>query len=219
MPLIRAVLFDMIGTTVMEKDPQVVNRCFENAFHEHGIPVTHEVIRANRGKDKQEAIYQILGEHNADLALAQPVLHSFKNHFRNNLGNFQDNSGTDEIFSYLKDKGIYVGIGTGLSRDLFDPIVEHLKWTKYRFDYTGIAEEIGKGRPYPDMILGMIKMFSLNPRSLLKVGDTIADIDEGKNAGVITAAIASGTQPVDELLKHKPDHLIFKLPELKTIVP
>jgi phosphonatase-like hydrolase len=219
MALIRAILFDMIGTTVMEKDPQVVNRCFENAFHEHGIPVTHEVIRANRGKDKQEAIYQILGEHNADLALAQPVLHSFKNHFRNNLGNFQDNSEADEIFSYLKGRGICVGIGTGLSRDLFDPIVEHLKWNKYRFDYVGIAEEIGKGRPYPDMIFGMLKMFSLDPLSLLKVGDTAADIDEGKNAGVITAAIASGTQPVDELLKHKPDHLIFRLSELKTIVP
>ena len=69
------------------------------------------------------------------------------------------------------------------------------------------------------MILGMLKMYSLHPLSLLKVGDTTADIDEGKNAGVMTAGIASGTQPVDELLRHKPDHLIFELLELKIIVP
>ncbi|MGZ8518400.1 MAG: HAD family hydrolase [Chitinophagaceae bacterium] len=42
------------------------------------------------------------------------------------------------------------------------------------------------------MILDMLKKFSLQKEQFLKVGDTVADILEGKNAGVKTAAILSG---------------------------
>jgi phosphonoacetaldehyde hydrolase len=218
MPLIHAVLFDMIGTTVKEKKPSFINDCFGSAFSDHGITVTREQIRANRGMDKREAITNILREFNGVAVSAGLILDSFTTHISNNLDNFQEMEGTKEVIGFLKRKKIYVGIGTGLSRNLFDLIFHHLNWQAYRFDYIGMAENVGRGRPHPDMILEMLGRFSVEPSSFLKVGDTVADIEEGKNAKVLTVAMASGTQDIEVLKKHKPDFLIRSLLELQTII-
>ena len=55
-------------------------------------------------------------------------------------------------------------------------------------------------------------------RSISKCGDTIADIQEGKNAGVLTAAILSGTQNEREIAQQQPDFIIHSLAELQNIV-
>jgi phosphoglycolate phosphatase-like HAD superfamily hydrolase len=68
------------------------------------------------------------------------------------------------------------------------------------------------------MILDMMKKFRLNNSELLKVGDTITDIREGKNAGVLTAAILSGTQSQEELVSQEPDYVINSLSQLKDII-
>jgi phosphonoacetaldehyde hydrolase len=218
MPLIHAVLFDMIGTTVEEKNPSFINDCFGSSFSDHGIAVTREQIRANRGMDKREAITNILREFNGVTVSTESILNSFTTHISNNLDNFQEMEGTREVIGFLKRKKIYVGIGTGLSRNLFDLIFHHLNWPAYRFDYIGIAENVGRGRPHPDMILEMLGKFPVEPSSFLKVGDTVADIEEGKNAKVLTAAMASGTQDINVLKKHQPDFLIRSLLELQTII-
>jgi phosphoglycolate phosphatase-like HAD superfamily hydrolase len=61
------------------------------------------------------------------------------------------------------------------------------------------------------MIIDMMKSFSLSADSILKVGDTIAYIIEGKNAGVKTVAILSGTQGENEIRSYQPDYVIKKL--------
>jgi phosphoglycolate phosphatase-like HAD superfamily hydrolase len=57
---IKAILFDIIGTTVLEKDPNLINSCFENAFRQNNVKVEAAQIKANRGKDKSEIIKNIL---------------------------------------------------------------------------------------------------------------------------------------------------------------
>jgi beta-phosphoglucomutase-like phosphatase (HAD superfamily) len=60
MTKIRAVLFDMIGTTVLENDPTVISLCFGNAFRENSVEVHDDQIQNVRGMDKLEAIELIL---------------------------------------------------------------------------------------------------------------------------------------------------------------
>lgn len=214
----KAVLFDLNGTTVIEKDPQLVLNCFEYAFKDHGISVTKEIIKNNRGKDKHEMIKIILEETNHSVILTKSILVSFKEHLENNLNNFSENSGLRELLQYLKEKNIKIGIGTGFPREIFDGIFSYLKWEELDLDYMGIAEEIGKGRPHPDMIFDMMNKLIINKDELLKVGNTAADIQEGKNAGVATAVILSGTQAEEDLIKEKPDFVIRSLMELKEII-
>ncbi len=215
--IINGVLFDFIGTTVIETDPSMLNDCFVRGFKDHGVQVSSDIIRANRGKDKQEMIRDILVNLNQPLHLIELVLNSFRKHLQNNMDNFQENEGAIDVIRYMKERKIAVGLGTGLPRDLFENIFLHLQWNNIPFDYIGIAEEIGKGRPHPDMIFDMLAKCKLVNTEFLKVGDTVADIQEGKNAQVLTAAILSGTQDEKELTLQQPDFIIRHLTELKEI--
>lgn len=215
---IRGVLFDFMGTTANEKHPDMIHQCFIKSFRDHGIEVSDEMIRMNRGQDKKDMILFILNQYKQSEALLPGILSSFSSSLKNNLDNFTTNKETREIIPFLKGKNIVTGLGTGFPKDVFTLIFNHLEWKSVGFDYIGIAEETGKGRPHPDMIIDMLKKFSLQKEQFLKVGDTVADILEGKNAGVKTVAILSGTQEEKEILKQNPDFIIHHLRELKGIV-
>lgn len=81
------------------------------------------------------------------------------------------------------------------------------------------AEKVGKGRPDPAMIQEAMKCFGVtDPRSVVKVGDTKADIDEGKNAGCWTVAVLTGTQTVECLREKNPDFIINSVKELPNLL-
>jgi HAD superfamily hydrolase (TIGR01549 family) len=216
--MIKGILFDFIGTTVMEKDPTTINRCFKTAFADHGVLIDDESIRSGRGKDKMEMITDALKQMHHPVHLAAPILHSLGRHIESSMDNFSGNEGATDTIDHLKKNGVIVGIGTGLPRDIFEKIFDHLKWSTRQFEYIGIAAEIGKGRPNPDMILDMLKKCNLKSNEFLKVGDTVADIQEGKNANVMTAAILSGTQSEKEIASQRPDFIIHSLRQLWDIV-
>ena len=135
------------------------------------------------------------------------------------VSDFSSAPGTDEIFYYVKSLNIELGIGTGLPRSIFELISLQLGWNDGMFEYVGIAEEVGAGRPDPAMIIQMMKKLDINSGSeFLKVGDTAADIQEGKNAGVRTAVILSGTQDSDMLRNEKPDYVLESLSDIKKII-
>jgi phosphoglycolate phosphatase-like HAD superfamily hydrolase len=216
---IKAVLFDFIGTTVLEKD-DVINNAFKNAFSQVGIPFDSEMLHRNRGRDKREIIDSILGELCEEkISISQKIFHAFHSNIENSLGDFSLNHGTSEALQYLNAKQIKTGLGSALPRDLFDKIFCQLPWNKDSFHYIGIANEVGRSRPHPDMIFDMMRSLNMECKNeFLKVGDTTTDILEGKNAGVRTAAVLSGTQPEDLLRASNPDFILKDLNEILAIV-
>jgi HAD superfamily hydrolase (TIGR01549 family) len=215
---IRAVLFDLIGTSVREKDPATIENCVVRAFADHNIRVPPVLIRNQRGKAKREMISSLLVSLKAPLHLTPSVLKKFKEHFKGSLKNFETNEGFFELVTFLKNRGMLSGLGTGLTPDLADMLLQHLKWNREEFAYIGTANEAGRGRPHPDMINHMLSTLSLQPRQLLKVGDTAADIQEGKNAGTLTAVLLAGTQDEVSLVKLHPDFILHSLSELMEIL-
>ena len=217
--MLCAILFDFIGTTVKEKDPEIVNNCFEKAFAENNVPVEMSFLKKQRGKDKKLIIEEILRLQNMSLSLQEKIYSSFISNLKDNIDQFCENDGAKEIFSFLKKRNIRIGIGTGLSRNIFKEICIHLAWKMDSFDYIGITSEMKRSRPHPDMIFDMMKKLRITePNEILKIGDTIADIKEGKNAGTLTAVILSGTQNEKDLLKEKPDFVLRALTEIKEII-
>jgi len=215
----NAVLFDLIGTTVKEGGSDVILSCFRKAFAEHVLQTDVEIIKINRGREKRIMITEVLKHHHYDLSLVEPVYRSFKNQLENNLHQFYEYEDVPELFTYIKSKGIKIGIGTGLERDVFEKIYDKLGWNKYQFDFIGTGNDTIRSRPHPDMILDMLQQVNCKDRSaFLKIGDTVADIQEGKNAGVATAVILSGSQSKENLLKHEPDFILHSLLEIKKII-
>ena len=215
---ITAVFFDFIGTTILEKNNDVVIACFQNAFADHGIKVDKDVLKQHRGKNKEEMIAEVLKLENKDVKLQSKILAAFKKHFTNNLGQFQENKDLDAVMSHLRSKKAKVGVGTGLPRDVMQVLLEHFGWERFSFDYISTSDDIGKSRPNPEMIIDMMVKLHLNNFQFLKVGDTVADIQEGKNANVMTAALLSGTQNESVLRKENPDFVLKSLGELIQIV-
>ena len=215
----KAVLFDVIGTTVKEKDPETINRCFLKAFTDNKVIADRETLKANRGKDKLAVINLILDNTQQDTSLSNSIYNSFAKNVENEVENFYPATDAGEIFNYLRQRSIKIGLGTGLSRDLFEKILAHVKWDESLFDYIGISTEIGKSRPHPDMIHDFMHTLKItDPTQVFKIGDTVADIQEGKNAKVITGVILAGTQTKEELQKENPDFIFNSLSEIKSII-
>jgi phosphoglycolate phosphatase-like HAD superfamily hydrolase len=216
---LKAILFDFIGTLVVEKDSHVIHDCFQDAFKENGIALDPKIMRANRGKDKGEMIDILLANSANRESAKQRIYDSFALNIQKNVHRFAVNKGVSELILFLKTEDVKIGLGTGLPRSLFDTILLGLKVNTHPFDYVGIAEELGKGRPHPAMIIDMMERLDIKSGSeFLKLGDTVADIQEGKNAGVLTAAILSGTQTREELEREQPDFLLEVLTDLIPII-
>jgi len=82
-------------------------------------------------------------------------------------------------------------------------------------DYTAGADKIGAGRPDPAMIQHAMQRLGVrDPRRVLKVGDTAADVEEGKNAGTWTAAVLTGSQPEETLWAAGPDFVLASVAAL-----
>lgn len=217
--MIQAVLFDVIGTTVKEADPEIIPSCFQQAFDAHAVKVDLSVLKKNRGKDKRIMIREILYKQKQLLDLLEPIYRSFEQILENNLHQFSEVEGAGGVFHFLKEKGVKVAVGTGLPEKVFQQIFEHLHWQRYAFDYVGTASSVGKSRPQPDMIFDMMRKTGIQEAyHILKIGDTMADIQEGKNAGAQTAVVLAGTQDSSDLIAQGPDFVIKSLHDVKEIV-
>lgn len=204
------VLFDMIGTTVQDgSEKSVILESFKSAFSKQGIEVAYDAINEQRGKSKRQAIRNILGNMNLDLNDFQNVIYDqFMNTLQESILNFIEMPQASKVFETLKSKGIKIGIGSGLPLQFINQLLEHLSWNSDDFDYINSSAELSAGRPDPAMILDAIDVLKLGERNrILKIGDTVSDVMEGKNAEVLTAMVLSGTQLKENLGDLSPDFI------------
>ena len=69
-------------------------------------------------------------------------------------------------------------------------------------------------KPEPDVILASIRALNVPPDSCLLVGDSAADMEAGKRAGVRTCAVKWGYGNPQEMAKWEPDYWIDEPREL-----
>jgi phosphoglycolate phosphatase len=69
-------------------------------------------------------------------------------------------------------------------------------------------------KPAPDVIFAALKAMDADPAECLFVGDSPADMEAGKRAGVKTCAVRYGYGKEEKLAGHTPDYWISDLREL-----
>ena len=225
---IQLAMFDMAGTTVNDKvdgHPLMVISMLR-AFAKHGIELAPDLINKHRGKQKSEAIQTLLREV-AELSptdaerVGDGVYYDFLHELESNLSSISEIDGTTELFRYLKSKDIYVGVGSGFPMQVVQAIVSQLGWLdEGLLDYVGSADQIGVGRPNPKMILDAMERLNITDgRKVLKIGDTVVDVQEGKNAGAWTVAVLTGSQTKAQLMAAGPDYILSSIRELRMLIP
>lgn len=220
MKTIKMVVFDMAGTTVNENN--VVYKTLRKAINNAGFPVAlEEVLEQGAGKEKRAAVASILLTYAQikDDAITDRIYDTFLIMLEDAYAQLDitPQPNADAVFSALHKREIKVVLNTGYNRKTAQYIVDKLGWKEgFDFDFLVTATDVNKNRPEPDMILFAMKKFGIeNALNVIKVGDSIIDIEEGKNADCgFTVGITSGAHLYQQLQSASPDYIIDDLLEL-----
>ncbi len=203
----QAVVFDLDGTIVDSVDLIVVS--FQHAFREVlGREVGREEAIAYVGRPLREQMMAFSPEH-ADELVASYREFNHREHAR--MLKLYD--GILHLLDRLQKTGTKVGLVTSKSRYT----------TQMAFDLTGIesyfdaavcADESPRNKPFPDPILLCLQQLGVSPADAAYVGDSPADMQAARAAGVEAIAVAWGVFDVATLTAEKPDRLVHTIPEL-----
>ncbi|RYY33932.1 MAG: HAD family hydrolase, partial [Sphingobacteriaceae bacterium] len=220
---IKMVIFDMAGTTVNEDN--IVYKTVQKAINEAGYNFTlDEVLAEGAGKEKLQAIKSILSTYadNTDIALAQDIYSNFSVQLDEayETAELLPQPNATELFSALKERNIFRVLNTGYSREVAQLIIDKLEWKQgMEFDELVTATDVTGGRPEPDMIVFAADKFGITTSEVIKVGDSIIDIEEGQNAGcALSIGITTGAHTPEQLQTANPDYIIDNLMELLPII-
>jgi len=218
--MVKMIVFDMAGTTVNENN--VVYKTLQKTINEAGFNFTlNQVLEQGAGKEKLQAIKSILNifDDNNDSELADNIYQNFIVQLAIAYKDLkilpQDNA--VELFAELKKRNIITILNTGYNRETAQLLLTKIGWQKgIEFDDLVTASDVKKNRPDADMILFAMDLFNIkNGNEVIKVGDSIIDIEEGKNTScILTIGIITGAHTQQQLQSADPDYIIHNLLEI-----
>lgn len=222
---IQLVVFDMAGTTVNEDN--VVYKTVRRALAKWGVDVSLEtVLEYGAGKEKYQAIADILEEtkdSRTEAVDAKAVHADFKVMLKEAYTTLKVTpyDGVEELFELLKSHEVKVVLNTGYDRKTAQSLLDKLGWEPgHQIDALITADDVVKGRPSSEMIDKAMEMFGItDSEAVLKAGDSVIDIEEGKNAHCgITVAVLSGAQTREQLETAEPTYILNSLDALAGVL-
>jgi phosphonoacetaldehyde hydrolase len=200
---LRAVIFDWAGTTV-DYGSLAPIRVLQKVFADRGIEISEEETRRDMGLLKKDHIrsllrmpriasawsdryHQVPGEDQVETLFADFVPQQ--------ISSLADCSvvieGVSDVVQRLRDRKLKIGSTTGYTRPMLDVLLEHAARQGYVPDCALCPDDVGAGRPLPWMIYENAVRMKVYPfEAVVKVGDTISDIEEGVNAGTWTVGVS-----------------------------
>lgn len=205
MPQLKGVIFDWAGTTVDYGSFAPV-QAFLDTFGEAGIEVKPEEIRRFMGMRKKEQLAALCGlpgiaaqweERFGEESRAKDLdwlYESFESHLFRTLSGFAEPvEGVVELTERLRKRGLKIGSTTGYTRRMMEVVLPGAAKKGYTPDLVVTPDEVPGGRPRPWMIWQNAMALGLYPLDrIVKVGDTVADIQEGVNAGTWVIGVLEG---------------------------
>lgn len=207
MKQIEAVIFDWAGTTV-DYGCFAPVQSFVEAFQQYGIKPTIEEVRKPMGMLKIDHIRTMLGMERISELWSKMNGRTWNEDDVNNIYQVMEKKTLEILSDYadikpyvcetvdkLRAYGIKIGSTTGYTDEMMNIIVPIAKENGYEPDCWVSPNSVNNmGRPYPYMIFKNMEKFEVSSvQKVMKVGDTVADIREGKNAGVITVGVIEGS--------------------------
>jgi len=200
---LQAVVFDWAGTTV-DYGSLAPIRVLQKIFADRGVEITEEEARRDMGVLKSDHIRTLLslpriadewercyrqtpGEDEAGKLFADfisqqmPCLAQYSKVIL----------GVTEAVQRLRERGLKIGSTTGYTRPLLDLLLFHAASQGYVPDCALCPDDVGAGRPLPWMMYENAVRMKVYPlEAIVKIGDTISDVEEGLNAGTWAVAVA-----------------------------
>src|SRR5580658_1078942 len=200
---LKAVLLDWAGTTMDYGcfAPAVV---FMEVYKRKGVEISIQEARGPMGAHKKVHIRQI----SKDESVAErwrsthgrdpdesDVEEMFRDFIPLQLECLADYAelipGTLETVAEMRRRGLKIGSTTGYTEEMTILLAAEAKKRGYEPDSTVCATQVPAGRPHPYMCLqNAINLQTYPMEAIVKIGDTLPDIEEGLNAGMWTIGLA-----------------------------
>lgn len=203
---ISLVIFDWAGTAV-DYGSQAPAKVFDLVLKSRGVVLSRAQINAPMGLEKRAHIRALLslpsaaeqwqlkyGSNPCDEDV-ETLYQEFEAQLSEVVALYSTPlEGVIDTVQGLRDRGLKIGSTTGYNREIMNKVLPRAEALGYRPDCTVTPDETGLGRPSPFMIFECMKKLNvLCTADIVKVGDTLADIAEGKNAGVISVGVIKGS--------------------------
>lgn len=215
-------IFDMAGTTVNDRDE--VYRVLREATEREGARYSDAQFQEWMGTEKKWAIRNLLEIGGVDMTgeLVEKAWAWFRAELRRTYTAQPPVAldGVEQALSELRDQGIKVGLTTGFSREIADIILESMGWGEgINLDVSVTADQVGKGRPEPDMIHRVMELTgTTDPSEVISVGDTAADIRSAQAAGVTGVGVLTGHLTRDAFTELGADHILTSAAEITGVI-
>ena len=219
---VEMVAFDVAGTVL--NDDGLVISAFKKAFEAtqpdlwptHGEQWTQYAIDT-MGQSKIHVFTELLG----DAEKAQAANVAFEESYLSEIAEIGavPIEGAEDLFKYLRAKGIAVTLTTGFSRTTLDTLLNQLGW-KDLIDLSVTPGEAGCGRPHPDMLNMALEVLGItNPSHVIVCGDTAADMQAAVSFGASQAiGVLTGAHDQQTLNDAGATSVINSVADLKSLI-
>jgi phosphonatase-like hydrolase len=182
---IRIVILDMGGTII--QDHGEVPAALSSALGKRNIAASDAEIAAYRGSSKRGMVRHFVERSNApkeqQAALIDAIYADFSAQTDKAYATVQPIAGAEDAFQQMQAMGLLLATTTGFGRDLTDAVIAHLGWKNY-FVANISSDDVEDGRPAPYMLFRAMEAAHVNDvKSVMAVGDTVLDLQAGKNCG------------------------------------
>jgi phosphonoacetaldehyde hydrolase len=199
---LRAIMLDWAGTAVDHGSiaPVIV---LQELFARHHVELSADEARRDMGLLKRDHIRAILALRSVfekwraaagrdpateDVDLLFADFNSLQPGILSSHSQLID--GVVEATAAWRAQGLRIGSSTGYTREMLRPIAELAAARGYEPDASVCPDEVGAGRPAPWMLYRNMRLLDIYPPSAcVKIGDTVSDIEEGRNAGMWTIGL------------------------------
>ncbi|HJB27697.1 MAG TPA: phosphonoacetaldehyde hydrolase [Candidatus Blautia faecavium] len=203
---IQLVVFDWAGTTV-DYGSSAPGNVFERVFSDAGIHFTREEINRPMGMEKKAHIRELLSSENGNRQWKEVYGRSWTEtdvdelyeKFEGCLGKVVAEysipiPGVAETVEKLRENGLKIGSTTGYTSQIMEQVIPQAEKKGYKADCVVTPDITKASRPSPFMLFECMRQMNVYPPChVVKVGDTVVDIQEGKNAGAWSIGILKGS--------------------------
>ena len=203
---IKMVVFAWAGTTT-DFGSQAPVDVFDRTFRQRGLVFTKAEINAPMGMEKKAHIKTMLSTEKGQKLWEdaysrswneddiEDVYQCFEGNLRTVVAEYSKLiPGVRETVEKLREMGLKIGSTTGYTSEMMQYVLPVAKEQGYEPDCCVTPDVTEYSRPTPFMVFECMRQLNVYPPKLVvKAGDTVMDILEGKNAGAWYDGILKGS--------------------------
>lgn len=203
-----AIVLDWAGT-IADYGSRAPALVFVEVFRAEGVEITIAEAREPMGRDKREHIARIAAmprvaaawreRHGAACGDAD-IGRMYDAFLPRQMEALRRHSelipGVADAARRWRQRGLKIGSSTGYTRALMDIVLPEARRQGFEPDAVVCADDVPAGRPHPWMMFENARRLNLYPLSaFVKVDDTLAGIEAGRNAGAwVVGVTRSGNE-------------------------